>query len=151
LAAATAWAGRSGILVFDWIPEQLELHVLLTQFETDTKFYLTGSFPDYKELPPIWSFCSEKWVATRNQKDFPKPKPLPITGGASIFHIKPVICAPFNRLAFAEHEGPHSDWGGPPQWQTCAANYTRATTVGDMLGVIWTHFIPTRGRMNDVG
>jgi hypothetical protein len=150
--SAAAWAKRHN-LQLDWIPDKLELHVPLTQAETGLEFYLAAKFPDYKELPPFWNFCSGDWTPSDEKMCFPRPI-APLNGTiASVFHLqnpnKAVICAPFNRLAFAEHEGPHTDWGGSAKWQACAPQHVRATTIGDMLNVIWMHFQVTKGRMSD--
>ena len=147
LVSANAWAERRQ-LQLTWIPDQLELRVPFTQPETGLEFFLTGKFPDYKELPPFWNFCSKDWTATNEKFSFPKPKAN--NGIQTIFLNTPVICAPFNRLAFSEYKGPHKDWGGPSQWLACAPQYIRATTIGDMLNAIWMHFEATKGRMSDV-
>jgi hypothetical protein len=56
----------------------------------------------------------------------------------SIFHGSGVICAPFNRLAYGEHGGPHGDWGGPLSWLN-VRGHVRATALADMLALIIAH------------
>ena len=58
-----------------------------------------------------------------------------------------IICAPFNRLAYNSHQGPHSDWGGPAQWMTAGPQYVHAVTIGDMLQSILRDFSFSKGRM----
>jgi hypothetical protein len=58
-----------------------------------------------------------------------------------------VICAPFNRLAYTDHAGPHGDWGGPQNWLNAGASQVHAETIGDMLQAIYRDFSVTRERM----
>src|SRR5690606_221291 len=101
-------------------------------------------FDNYRAVAPAWTFTDSGWVAPPAQQLFPRPS---IGPGASIFHSNAVICVPFNRLAFAQHGGPHGDWGTPANWIEAGNGYVHAETVGDMLQVIWRDFTPTSGRM----
>ena len=58
-----------------------------------------------------------------------------------------IICAPFNRLAYATHDGPHSNWGDAAQWMTAGPGYVYAVTIGDMLQLILRDFSLSKGRM----
>ena len=146
LPGAKAWAERHAVSLL-WVPESLEIRLTLIQPETNDRFFLRGRFDDYRELAPVWTFMDAEWSDGTRQQLFPRPAPPP-SGGASIFHTQPVICAPFNRLAYKQHNGPHNDWGGPAGWLTAGApNEVRAHFVGDMLSVIHQHFVVTRGRM----
>lgn len=146
LRAARAWAERHRVPLC-WDAEALELRAVLAHPKTADKFYLRGEFDDYRELPPAWTFCSSTWKGTGNKRDFPK-SPTP---SESIFiapkRSGPVICAPFNRLAYGQHGGPHKNWGGPAQWLSAAPRYVRATTIGDMLHVICRDLRHTQGTM----
>jgi hypothetical protein len=120
--------------------------VTLTQLETGDLFYLRGRFDDYREIPPAWAFTDFGWRADPQHAVFPKPISSPY--GSSVFHTQPVICAPFNRLAYKVHDGPHSDWGGPANWLNAGqVHEVRARCLGDMLSVMYQHFRFTRGRM----
>jgi hypothetical protein len=144
-SGAEAWAGRHGVPLA-WLPESLEVRVTLTQPVTNERFYLRGRFDDYREQAPAWTFTDATWSAEPRLQLFPRPGQTPY--GASILHSKPVICAPFNRLAYSEHKGPHDNWGGPTNWLTAAQPHeVRAQHFGDMLHVIFRDFVYSRGRM----
>jgi len=148
LDGARAWADRQRVLL-GWLADILEVRVTMSQPETGDQYFLRGKVDDYRELPPAWSFTDGKWKADPIKSFFPRPNALP-GGGASIFHPQPVICAPFNRLAykFEGVQGPHGDWGGPANWLAAGKpNEVRAEKLGDMLSVIYQHFLMTRGRM----
>lgn len=146
LLGAEAWAERHAVRLL-WVPESLEVRATLTQPETKDLFFLRGRFDDYREIAPAWSFTDAEWTGAPRPQLFPRPAPPP-NGGASIFHTQPVICAPFNRLAYKQHQGPHVDWGGPAGWLTAGRpNEVRAHYLGDMLSVMHQHFVVTRGRM----
>ncbi len=145
LPGCQRWAQRHGVALV-WFPEELEMHVTFKQLDTEELFYIRGQFDDYRELPPAWTFTDASWAAAPQHLLFPKPIQSPY--GASIFHTQPVICAPFNRLAYKEHDGPHSDWGGPASWLTAGQpNEAKAHHLADMLSVLHQHFRFTRGRM----
>ena len=154
IRGAQAWAERRGI-VCTWIAEALELRVLLVQSAESTTFYLRGRFDNYRALAPEWTFTDCTWTIAGKLSEFPKPITVPPPVTASIFlnfNGKGVICAPFNRLAYASGSGPHQDWGGPEQWlqasdKTSANKQVRADTVGDMLQVLRRDFLLTRGRV----
>jgi hypothetical protein len=147
LEAAQGWAGRHGVEI-DWLPEVLELRVPLRQPETGELFFLRGDFRDYKALAPEWTFADEKWQGGGRAVDFPKVGPTRF--GAPIFmthNQTAVICVPFNRLAYADHAGPHKDWGGPANWLNAGLSQIHAETVGDMLQAVYRDFCLTRERM----
>ena len=145
-AAAEVWGMRHNVPLA-LAAASLEVRVTLTQPETGEVFFLRGQLDDYREIPPAWTFTDAGWQAPPTQRLFPKAA-TPATGGASMFHTQPVICAPFNRLAYKEHAGPHDNWGGPASWLTAGApNEVRAHHLGDMLSVMHQHFVVTRGRM----
>jgi hypothetical protein len=142
LKGAQAWAGRYAVPL-DWIPDSLELRAVLTQPVTTEKFYLRGHFDDYRELPPEWQFCDESWSPAATPRNYPRPETPPI---GSVFHTNPVVCAPFNRLAYSAHGGPHGDWG-ITQWHSLPQAQVKAATIGDMLAVFLLHISYTKGRM----
>lgn len=145
LPGARCWAERHDV-PFLWVPESLEVRATFVQPETNEVFYLRGRFDNYREIAPAWTFTDAAWTAEPRQQLFPRPGQTPY--GASVFHGNPVICVPFNRLAYKEHRGPHDDWGGPANWLTAGRpNEVKAHYLGDMLGVIYQHFLFSRGRM----
>ena len=146
LPGAKAWAARHD-LPMDWLPDSLVVRVTLAQRETKEEFYLQGKFDNYRAIAPAWTFTDRLWTAEPAVNLFPRPAAMP-GGKSSIFHTKPAICAPFNRLAYSVFKGPHSDWGGPENWLTAGQpNEVKAFFIGDMLSVIYQHFSVTAGRM----
>jgi len=150
LVAARAWASRNAVGL-EWIPDALELRMTLSQLATAEDFFFRGRFDDYQAIAPHWQCVSGAWAGGDVLSDYPKPQeglPRP-----SIYLVHavagvrtPVICAPFNRLAYSEHKGPHGDWGAPANWLAARQGHVRATTIPDMLSVIQLHFLTTRGR-----
>jgi hypothetical protein len=163
IRGAQAWADRHGS-GFTWVPETLELRVVLTQLGGIDRFYLRGRFPGYRALAPEWTFSDENWGHAGRLCDAPNPAPTQF--GSSIFIVyenhalsipkHAVICVPFNRLAYTDGSGPHADWGGPAQWMEVSRQPpapgasplpVRAEMVGDMLQVICRDFVRSTGRM----
>lgn len=148
LAGTRAWAKRTGVDL-DWRPDDMELRVIIPRPGTDDSFCVVGRFDGYREVPPAWSFADAEGRVTGALGSAPAPQQTPF--GACIF-IKhgtpqiPVICAPFNRLAYAAEKGPHADWGGPAQWLNPRSGIF-AATIGDMLAVIRRDIVATKGRM----
>jgi hypothetical protein len=140
-----AWAERNGWdLAFDL--DQLALRASAKHPHDDTPLFLTADFSSYRALPPAWRFVNEHGV--EEKLAYPAPGPLP-EGRASIFHTQPVICAPFNRLAFKnpEKDGPHAgDWGDAARWTRVPGAFARAHTIADMLMIIDTHLSYSKGR-----
>ena len=126
------------------------MRVSLMQPGTGDRFFLRGTFEDYKAIAPAWTFSDPQGEANGGALNFPKVTtalhgtPMFIAGGSG-----PVICVPFNRLAYATHGGPHSitDWGGPSNWLNAGPTYIHAVTIGDMLAAIYRDFRHTSGRM----
>jgi len=146
LPGAKAWAKRHEVPL-EWLPEQLELRATLTQPDTNDLYFLRARFDNYREIAPEWVFTDAMWTADPRQNLFPKPESLP-NGKSSMIHAQPVICAPFNRLAYKVLKGPHQDWGGPASWLTAGGpDDVKAYCVGDMLSAIHRHFSVTRKRM----
>lgn len=125
--------------------ETLRLKIKIRQKSTSEIFYLIGEFENYPALPPKWYFSDEKWNL-KNERIF-YPKPTNSKFGSSIFHTNPVLCAPFNRLAYQQEGGPHNDWGGLANWKNVQGQMAKATTVADMIALIYRDFSITTGRM----
>ena len=148
LKGTMAWATRHGIDVTTLMPTERIVRAVLVQEQSQSKFFLQGQFDQYKALPPVWDWRDANWSDNGSLSLSPKSENTPF--GSSMFFIhkeKAIICAPFNRLAFDTHAGPHSDWGDPAQWITAGHRYVRAVTIGDMLQVILRDFRYTTKRM----
>lgn len=141
LAAADAYARRHG-----WS---------LTWRKDDLAVLLDGKHPadqslmrwhadvaGYRAVPPAWS-CFQGDAQGAWKRRFPKGGALP-GGISSIFHSSNVICAPFNRLAFKVHSGPHEDWGGPADWLNVRGK-VRATVLAEMIAQIIVHLTYSPG------
>lgn len=105
---------------------------------------LDADLDGYRAIPPAWRFVDPD-TGEVSQRAFPKPGSGP-QGSGSIFHPHPVICAPFNRLAYQDHGGPHPDWSGPANWVN-VTGHVFAHTLGEMLSVIDLHLRFSPGRM----
>lgn len=77
---------------------------------------------DYRALPPLIEFVHPTLEERGTQRCYPG-------GGRGYFHNNAVICAPWNRRAYAAHGGPHSDWA-MASWATYRPNHNQ---IGDML------------------
>lgn len=135
LPAAQAYAARHGWRL-DWQAEQLIVLAEGSHPADKTPMRWKADVTSYRALPPIWS-CFQGDVKNNEinwKPRFPKGGTLP-GGVGSIFHSSGLICAPFNRLAYAEHSGPHKDWGGSAEWLNVRGK-VRATTLAEMLAQI---------------
>lgn len=148
LPGAIAWAKRHGIAMDTRLLANRIIRAVFVHPDEGEKFYLQGVFEDYKALPPIWEWRDENWSSPGALRMSPKLDGSPFGGSVFIQHEgNAIICAPFNRLAFGTHGGPHSDWGNPAQWTTAAEGYAHAVKIGDMLNLIWRDFLSSKGRM----
>lgn len=132
LPAAEAHACRHGWSL-TWLKDE---QVLLAdgKHPADKSFLrLHAALADYRALPPVWT-CFQQDGKGAFHRRFPKGGSLP-HGRGSLFHPSGVICAPFNRLAYKEHSGPHDNWGGPANWLQVRGT-VRATVLGEMLAQI---------------
>lgn len=142
LPAMTAWAERNGWrLTYD--PDALRgraevEHPHVTGRIIIFRFEVTG-YPN--EQPPAWWCGGDGTSVSTDRADYPRPAQIPPPGlpNGSIFHPNPVICAPWNRLAYAEHGGPHADWAALAAWKTYGAGSTQAHTIADMLSALAIH------------
>jgi hypothetical protein len=153
LEAARRWAARyDHELAFDESTLTLTVPLLGAALigSAPERYLLKGVFDDYRVIPPAWRF-----VHPGNETDVGPPAyPTATAGrrGTSIFLATgptgAVICAHFNRLAYAEQQGPHGDWGAQTNWlNPPTSSYTRAETVGDMLARIDLEVRESAGRM----
>lgn len=139
--AATAWANRHG-----W-----NIHTDATgpTLDASTAHPVTGTLivfhadlSGYPTIPPAWT-CQDAQGSAKPSV-FPLPGSRPGLPG-SIFHPQLVICAPWNRLAYAAHGGPHTDWVDLRGWKTVPGNPTQAHTLADMLATLALHLAASPG------
>ena len=148
LPGAVAWAKRHDIAMDTRSLANRILRAVFVHPVEGEKFYLQGVFDDYKALPPIWEWRDEAWSSPGALRLSPNPGESPFGSPMFIRHgAGAIICAPFNRLAFGVHGGPHSDWENPAQWTTAGRGHVYAVTIGDMLNLIWRDFLHSKGRM----
>lgn len=148
LDAVEAWAARKSIRL-QWIEERLELRTWLTQPHTGEDFYLLADLHNYPLEAPAWLFVGSNWKVSQNKCNWPR-RPVKTNrakSNSTIIHNNPVICAPFNRLAFKQHGGPHENWGAPTNWLNVDSELAKAETIPDMLQTILDDFLQTHGRM----
>lgn len=140
--AVRAWAARKGWKVTINVRD-LRLTARMKHPADAGQLILRADLTDYRLLPPAWMFLD-----ARGHDRIPAawPRPGPVLGGSSIFHSVGVICAQFNRLAYADYAGPHPNWGAASNWPNITEG-TRADTLADMLQVIRVHLASSPGRM----
>ena len=151
LVAASAWAERHG-LQLDASPDTLHLELPLrgpASDGTDSEaedYLLSGDFDDYRAIAPAWRFLDPRTKADIGAPAFPRggtQLPFPST----VLHGNGVICAHFNRLAYAAHGGPHAEWSDLTNWQNVRQAETLALKIAAMLDRIWREVVHSAGRM----
>lgn len=138
-----AWAARKDVPL-TWHPESLELRGAWTQPETEEVFHFRGLVDQYREKPPAWQYTDAEFSGTTAGHLTPKIGSTPF--GSTMVHASGVICAPFNRLAYQVHGGPHGDWVLAEWLKAGSADQVRATTLADMVARIHAEFVYSRGR-----
>lgn len=140
--AVQAWAARRG-----WAAQldlqRLGLVATFAHPADASLLLLVADLTDYRALPPAWRFV-DPLTGTSTPRAFPAAGP--VLGQSSIFHPNAIICAPWNRLAYADAGGPHPNWGDATNWLTVAEGPV-AHTVADMLATIHVHLQSSGGRM----
>jgi hypothetical protein len=147
LPGARAWAERHG-LELDWDEEELKLRLGL-QGPDGESYLLEGTFEDFPTLPPSWRFLHPESAERIGAAAYPSSAEPSARGTVLIINGGKegvVICAHFNRLAFAEEGGVHGDWGPLANWQNQPGNYTYANTIADMLARIALEVSDSTGR-----
>lgn len=143
---AQAWAKRHG-WALTLALEELRLDIQFDHPKQDAgRLRLVGDFHDYKAVPPALEFVNVETGEPERQA-WPAPGSRPGIS-SSIFHSSGVICAPFNRLAYKEHGGPHEDWNGPQNWLSVSQQVVRATAIGEMLATLDLHLAASPGRLS---
>lgn len=138
LDAAHALAGRHGWDLL-WMPNDLCLRATTYHDPVSRLVEVKVEVDGYPAIPPAWSFV-RPGTEESGAAFFPAPFP------GSIFHGNVVICAPWNRLAYSEHGGPHNNWSGPTSWLQ-VAGVTQARTIPDMLAALDSHLRRSPGMM----
>lgn len=142
LPAITAWTARNG-WDLTYNSESFTGRALVAHPHMDDQsvvfWFAVDGYPNLQ--PPAWWCGGDGTAVSVNKADYPRPTAPPPPGppNGSIFHGNPVICAPWNRLAYAAHGGPHPDWPTLAAWKTYGAGYTQAHTIPDMLSALSIH------------
>jgi hypothetical protein len=135
LQAANAYVRRHSWSI-TWQKEELAVLFNGKHPADDCLIRWRAEVADYRAMPPAWT-CFQVDDQGATTPRFPKAGT--VEGGVgSIFHPSGVICAPFNRLAFKVHAGPHDDWGGPADWLQVRGK-VRATVLAEMIAQIVVH------------
>jgi hypothetical protein len=141
MPAITAWAERHQWTIHIDLDSQT-VTAQTTHPVENAPVVFHADLTGYPALPPTWTCRDDLGGSPRNA--FPLAGTSPAITG-SVFHSNQVICAPWSRLAYSEHGGPHSDWGGPTQWKTAAPTYTTAHSLADMLNTLRLHLAVSPG------
>lgn len=142
LTAITTWGARNGwSITYD--PHCLRGRVLAPHPHvpgtTVVFWFAVDGYPNRQ--PPSWWCGGDGASVSVNRAAYPRPSPSPPPGlpAGSIFHANPVICAPWNRLAYGAHNGPHADWPELSAWKSYGGTSTQAHTIADMLSTLSIH------------
>lgn len=98
---------------------------------------------EYRVAPPRWQFLDPRTGLDAGDAGAPLAGPFP---GGSVLHSSGVICAPWNRLAYADERSVHSEWTEPSKWQSLAPDHTNASTLPEMLARIRAEILISPGR-----
>lgn len=113
----------------------------ITPADSVEPYLVEAIFDDYRVLPPWWRFLDPRTHEDIGIAAYPKAL------GPSVLHPGGLVCAHFSRMAYADHGGPHGNWGGPRSWQTRVEG-TEALTASDMLArLIWEIRYNSVGRL----
>ena len=140
--AAQHWAARHAWAI-DVDLDALQLTAITHHPADHCELVLIGEFTGYRAVPPAWRFV-DPVTGQVTSNAFPAQGSPP--GRSSIFHSMPVLCAPWNRLAYAEAAGPHGDWGAVAGWLN-VRDTTQAHTIADMLATVDAHLRYSPGRL----
>ena len=135
--AVTAWAARRPSWAVRYDATTLILYADTIHPMTGQPVAIAAELTGYRAVPPAWTIAGPNGT-------FPTNGQIPGVSG-SIFHPNRLICAPWNRLAYGEHGGPHPDWDGQTNWTSAGTGYTKADTLADMLSQIALHLAASPG------
>jgi hypothetical protein len=147
IPGAIQWAEYHG-LQHNWDEGSLAFSLHLeggSEREGEREHYLlSASVEGYRVVPPAWRFLDPRTGEDIGRAAFPKAGSFE---NGSVLHGNGVICAPWNRLAYAVHGGPHGDWTEPAKWQSVAPDRTTAHTIPAMLARIRAEVVISPGRL----
>ena len=138
LKEAEAWGGARGWSL-DWKPEALILNVKMKSAVDGEEYLFEFSLRDYRQYPPSITPIHPMSGERGTRRAFP-------SGGRGYFHPNPVICAPWNRLAYQEHGGPHGDWS-MAGWASNRPNHSRLGSILALLQELIDEPVNYQGRM----
>ena len=141
LPGIRCYAARHGWEVV-WNPNEMTLRFLGEHPGDNASICLIARPDGYRALPPAWTFEPPSG-GEQGHPFFPRSG-SGRAGRGSVFHGTNVICAPFNRLAYKQHGGPHSNWGGPEAWLQVKGKI-RETTLAGMFASILGHLRDSTG------
>src|SRR5690348_592031 len=111
LPGMQAYAARHGWRI-TWRPDDLIILAEGKHPADCSPACLHADVTGYRAQPPAW-----RWTTGNPDHKPVVAQPGALPGGiSSMFHDNGTICAPFNRLAYKENNGPHENWGGPSAW-----------------------------------
>jgi hypothetical protein len=125
--------------VLHWQPDDLILRAATYHLPVHRLVEVVAACDSYRALPPLWRFVRPGTDETGKQW-------FPASGSGSFFHPGGMICAPWSRLAYKEHDGPHDNWSGPTNWLN-VTDVTVAHTIPDMLASIDVNLRQSPGMM----
>ena len=141
--AVLGWATRNGWKVTIDV-HKLQIAAVVIHPKDETELFLHADLTGYRAIPPAWRFVDHDGKVTKSA--FPAAGPV-VDGKSSIFHSNLLVCAPFNRLAYKEADGPHADWGESTGWFNVTGDFAKAYSLAEMLSVIDVHLRFSPGRM----
>lgn len=140
LDAALAWASRHSWSML-WVPPDVVIRAATYHPEVGRLVEVRVRCDSYRALPPLWDFV-------RPGTDDTGRTFCPAAGPRSIFHGSGIICAPWNRGAYAELGGPHGDWNGAAAWLQVGGDVSVAKSIPDMFAVVDAHLRQSPGFMS---
>lgn len=140
MVAARAWARRHGWQV-ECDEEALLVMVRMTHLADQKPLLLRAECAGYRALPPLWQFLDPVTGQPSRQAN---PSPA---SGSSFFQNDGYICAHWNRGAYAEHGGPHGNWGSSVGWAT-VKDGIQAHNIAEMLSAVFIHLRQSPGRLS---
>lgn len=88
----------------DWYLKEIDTlsFVLGLWAKDDQQYFLKCTCRHYPEEPPTWQWSDMDGCRIGTPEVTPT--------GSGFFHGSGVLCAPWNRLAYKDLNGPHGDW-----------------------------------------
>jgi hypothetical protein len=133
-----AWVRQHGWQL-SWDPAGLLLRATMRSKIDQEQYELELNLGGYRALPPLIELIHPVTGERGSRKCYPG-------GGRGYFHNQPVLCAPWNRKAYAAHGGPHGDWT-LAQWATYRPNHARLLDILVLLQSLLDDRSSYSGRM----